>query len=136
MKIDIELRVDLEDYPQISYIRTYVPRTREFCMPGKRDLEHEPDETEDEMSSIGPSRRTQLGELRDETAKLEKTVNDVNARIRALADGPIRAESETKGRALAPLANAPITNLATRIRNVRTRLETGALERLRRIGTE
>lgn len=93
------------------------------------------EEEEDAGSGEPDVRRSQLGALRDEVAKLEKTVNDVNVRIRSLVDG--RITEPVKGDAQpTPLDPAPIPSVTQRIKATRIRLENDAIERLRRIGTE
>jgi hypothetical protein len=106
-------------------------------MPGKRDSDTEPDESEDEASESGPTRRSQIGALRDEVNLLSKTANEVNSRIRYLVDGREREQSPATGELLpAKIAGAPIPNITEQVKTVRIRLQNGALERLRRIGTE
>ena len=100
-----------------------------------------PQHEEEEDESIGVpepeagSRRTQLGDLRDEVSRLEKTVNNVNSRVRVIVDGPVSeaTKSATETQRLDP---APIPNIISRIKAARIRLENGALERLRRIGSD
>lgn len=91
-----------------------------------------PDEAESEAPD---ARRTQLGALRDEVTKLEKTVVDINSRLKALVDGR-RPEPSKELVAETKIEAAPIPSVTERIKSMRNRLENTALERLRRIGTD
>ena len=92
---------------------------------------------EDEAIAESAVRRTQLGELRDEIGRLEKTVGSVNARVKSLADGNLPEVDPAKTREQpTPRSSAPIQSLTQRVKSMRLRLENGALERLSRIGTD
>lgn len=99
------------------------------------DEDREPDE--DEADSAAP-RRTQLGELRDEVARLEKTSNIIRDRVRTLVDGnvPQTGPASVELKQLRAVSASPIRALTIRVRNVRLRLESQVLERLSRLGSE